>query len=278
MLTEPRGFTLVEMVLAMLLTVWFGGVVTALLIGTEIAVLHQRGRIELDRTTRGAVLFLGREVAGLATGPDSDVYVMAPDRLHYRGSRGLAFACGATGDTLLVRERLQFRVRSWQPTTDSLRVFVFGDTARGSVDRWQRLPLVSVSGGRCPDGALGLALETRFPWGFSPATDLAPGAPVQVFEPTEIRRYQSGGRWWFGLRSLSGGGSIQPALGPLSASGLDLEFLDPAGLPTADPRLLAAVIATVRAESSGEIRRGRGHAGGVLADSQSVLIALRNHR
>ncbi len=276
MLRAGRGFTLPEMVLAMVLTVWLGGVVSAMLVSTEMVVRHQNGRMELYRTIRSGALFLARETTGLVSGPDPDLLLMAPDRIHYRALRGLGVSCGARPDTLLIRQDLRFGVRSWQPDIDSLRLYVMGDTARGSMDRWERLPLVSVSAHSCPSGASALALGTRFPPGFVPAVDLAPGAPVVVFEPTEIRLYQSGGREWLGLRSLSGGGNIQPALGPLAAAGLEFVFLDRAEAPTTDPQQVAAVVMTLRAESFEEVRRGRGHPGGRLIDSQTVWVTLRN--
>ncbi len=276
MLTTSRGFTLPEMIFALLLTLWLGSAVSALLVGTEMVVRRQNGRIELFRTLRSGALFLARETTGLVPGPNPDLLQIAPDRIHYRAPRGLAVSCGARPDTLLIRQTLRFGVRSWQPVTDSLRLFLLGDTARGIMDRWERLPLVSVSAHSCPDGASALALGTRFPPGFVAAVDLAPGAPVLVFEPTEIRLYQSGGREWLGLRSLSGGGNIQPALGPLAPAGLEFVFLDRNDAQTGDPQQVVALAMTLRAESFEEIRRGRGHPGGHLIDSQTVLVTFRN--
>jgi hypothetical protein len=276
MLTRARGFTLPEMMVAFLLTVWLGSVVVALLVGTGLVVRHQVGRIEVLRTIRHGTLFLARESAGLTAWPDADLLLMAPDRIHYRGLRGLAVSCGSRSDTLFVRQHLRFGVRSFQPGTDSLRLFVVGDSTRGTVNRWERLPLVSVSPATCPDGAGANALETRFPYGFVPTVDLSPGAPVLAFEPTELRLYRSAGRHWLGLRSLSGGGSIQPALGPLTPAGLEFVFLDRSEAPTTDPRQVVAVTMTLRAQSFEKVRRGWGHAGGHLVDSQTVSVTFRN--
>ncbi|MCZ6754510.1 MAG: hypothetical protein O7E49_04275, partial [Gemmatimonadetes bacterium] len=86
--------------------------------------------------------------------------------------------------------------------------------------------------------------------------------------------------WWLGLRSLTGGGSIQPALGPLTANGFELRFRDLAGVPTTDPALAVAVTATFRASTRPPVVQPWGrrpHPAG-FSDSLVVELVTRNAR
>ena len=269
MLNRRCGVSLPELIVALVLTGLVSGLVVALVGGTHRIVRRQAGRLEVERSLRAASVFLTRELAAIAGGPDTDLLLAAPDRVHYRALRGLGFSCGVRGDTLLVRRRVYYAVRAWQPSRDRLQLFVAGDSARGRSPRWVGLPLVGVHLSRCADGAPALALATSFPAGIDPTADIAPGAPVRVVEPSEIRHYQSAGAWWLGLRSLAGGGSIQPALGPLASSGLSFRYWDRSENTTAAPSAVAGL--TIQLEAHPSHRSPSG-----LSDSQVVRLTLRN--
>jgi hypothetical protein len=136
--------------------------------------------------------------------------------------------------------------------------------------------LTGVAAGVCPDGTRGLTLRTIVDPARLPTREVLPGTPVRVFEPMETRLYQSQGAWWLGLRSLTGGGSIQPALGPLSANGFELQFRDLAGVPTTDPALVVAVTATFRASVRRLAGRGWRRRPAWSTDSLVVQVVSRN--
>ena len=156
-------------------------------------------------------------------------------------------------------------------------VFTTGDPLLVSPARWVTLPLRTVgSGMSCLDGSSGVTLATVIdPMGVT-IGEISIGAPVRVFEPMEVRLYPSLGAHWLGVRSLSTGGNLQPALGPLTADGLELRFFDGAGGTTTDPSRVAGVHVTLRARSAERIRRGLRNPRGWFSDSLTITLTARN--
>ena len=245
MLTR-HGFTLVEAVVATVLTALVGALLVSLLLRGQAVIVFERARMEVLRTLRTGALFASYEWSGFTPG-GGDLITLGRSRLQYRGPRGLASACAARANAIIVRDNLRYGVRAWLAGRDSILVYAAGDSATGSPARWQPLPLTGVAAGVCPDGAPGLTLQTIIDPALLPLRDVLAGTPVRLFEPMESRLYQSRGAWWLSLRSLTGGGSIQPALGPLTANGLEFRFLDLAGAPTSDRALVVGLTATFRA-------------------------------
>lgn len=276
MLTQ-RGFTLVEAIVATVLTAFVGALLVSLLLRGQAVIVFERGRMEVQRTLRSGALFASYEWSGLTPG-GGDIMALGRSSLRYRGPRGLAFSCTARADAVIVRNDLRYGVRAWVAGRDSLLAYAAGDSAAGTSPRWEPLPLTGVVAGVCPDGSPGLALQTIIDPARLPLHELLPGAPVRLFESMESRLYQSQGAWWLGLRSLTGGGSIQPALGPLSANGFELRFRDLAGVPTTDPALVVAVTATFRASTARPVVQPWGRRPAGSTDSLVVELVSRNAR
>jgi hypothetical protein len=77
-------------------------------------------------------------------------------------------------------------------------------------------------------------------------TRITPGSPARLAEVMQMRYYQSGGRSWFGMRSVSTGEAITPVAGPLADSsagvrGLTLVYRNAPDAPTSDPAAVRAV-------------------------------------
>ena len=93
----------------------------------------------------------------------------------------------------------------------------------------------------------------------------------------QLKLYSSGGRHWLGARSLSAGETIQPVLGPLTATGLALTYLDSTGAPTSDPRRVRSIAVTLHAVTDRLVRSGAAEGPLALAqDSGGALVTLRN--
>jgi hypothetical protein len=274
MLTR-HGFTLIEAAVATVLTVFVGALLISLLLHGQSVIVFERARMEILRTLRSAALFASYEWSGFTPG-SGDLVSLGQTRLQYRGPRGLASACATRANAIIVRDDLRYGVRAWVAGRDSLLAYAAGDSATGTSPRWVPLPLMGVAAGVCPDGAPGLTLRTIIDPARLPSREVLPGAPLRVFESMESRLYQSQGAWWLGLRSLAGGGSIQPALGPLTANGLELQFRDLAGAPTTDPALVVAVTATFRASVRRPAGRGWRRRPAWLTDSLVVQLVSRN--
>jgi hypothetical protein len=274
MLTR-HGFTLVEAVVATVLTAFVGALLVSLLLRGQAIIVFERERMEVQRTLRSGALFASYEWSGLTPG-GGDIMALGRSRLQYRGPRGLAFSCTASANAIIVRQDLRYGVRAWVAGRDSLLVYAAGDTIAGTSPRWEPLSLTGVVAGVCPDGSPGLALQTIIDPVLLPLREVLPGTPVRLFEPMESRLYQSRGAWWLGLRSLTGGGSIQPALGPLSATGFELQFRDLAGVTTTDPALVVAVTATFRASTARPVVQPWGRRPPGSIDSLVVELVSRN--
>jgi hypothetical protein len=129
--------------------------------------------------------------------------------------------------------------------------------------------------GLCPDGAAAIVVPTTVQAATVAAVAL--DAPVRTFELMEERLYQSGGQYWLGSRSVSGGeGQVQPVLGPLAADGIRFRFLDSAGASTVQPSEVRLIGLTVRGVSDGAIVTPTSPGPAVVADSLSADIELRN--
>jgi hypothetical protein len=75
--------------------------------------------------------------------------------------------------------------------------------------------------------------------------DLRFDAPVIAFEIMQVRSYTQASETWLGVRSVASGEVIQPLLGPLDASGLELSYLDAQETPTSVPAEVRVILATL---------------------------------
>lgn len=259
------GFTLVELMIALVLAGLVGGLVHGLLLRGQRLARAEAERAALHDNVRVAALVLSTELRNLgfdevnaqasaALGypaeTRSDLLAVAPGSVTYLAGRGGGHVCRVAPGSpaeILVAEA------SWESpraprTTDSLLVLVESDPATGSDDAWVHLGIVSIGTGSCLDGrpALGLRVATPAPLSPTVPSGVTPGSPALLAEVMQIRYYGSGGKWWLGMRSVSTGEAIQPVAGPLADStasvrGLTLSYRDGADAPTADPAAVRAV-------------------------------------
>lgn len=268
-----RGFTLVEALLAVVLLAIVGQSILRLLTVSQRLFRAQSGRAALQAAVRAGASLIPTELRELGPG---DIVSMAPDQIVYRAMRSTGVACAVTATSVVVPRELYHGYRSASAGRDSLLLFVEHDPASSADDSWETLPVTAPPGsGACPDGRPAVVIPTVVP--AATADSVIVDAPVRSFEVLLLRLYQSGGQYWLGSQSLSGGeGQVQPLLGPLAADGLRLRFLDAAGLPTASPAAVRLVSVTVRGVSDGAIVTGDAAGPVVVAESLAASIELRN--
>jgi len=215
----------------------------------------------------------------------SDLLVIEPGAVTYLAGRGDGRVCGvAPGPP----PEIMIAESSWESpraprATDSLLVFAESDPATGADDAWIHLGIVSAGTVTCPGGEAGIAVRVAAPAPLDPAAlaRVTPGSPVRLAEVMQMRYYQSGGKSWFGMRSVSTGEVITPVAGPLADSsagvrGLTLVYRDAADGPTSDPAAVRAVeIALVGVTDQPVYGRDTRRA---LVDSFAIRtrVALRN--
>ncbi|MBA3318498.1 MAG: hypothetical protein H0T50_10465 [Gemmatimonadales bacterium] len=264
-----RGFTLVELALAMVLALLVGGVIHRLLFQGQRLARTQAERMALHDNVRVAAQVVAGELGGIGydeitaeasvalgypAAIRSDLLSLEPGAVVYLAGRGGGHVCGVVpgpAPEIVVLES------SWESPraprdTDSLVVFAESDPATGADDAWIHLGVVSASPRSCPGGGAGLAVRVALPAPLNPAAlaRITPGAPVRLAEVMQMRYYQSGGKSWFGMRSVSTGEAITPVAGPLADSspgvrGLTLTYRDAADAPTADPTAVRSVELTL---------------------------------
>jgi prepilin-type N-terminal cleavage/methylation domain-containing protein len=260
-----RGFTLVELSVAMMLGLMVGGLVHRMLLHGSRVARAQAERMALQENVRVAALVLAGEMAGVGSdeispeasaalgypaGVRSDLLLIQPGAITYLAGRGTGRVCGVAPGLL---SEIMIAESSWESlraprATDSLLVFAESDPTTGSDDAWIHLGIVSVGAGSCPDGQVGIAVRAVPPAPLDPAAlaRVTPGAPARLAEVMQMRYYRSGGKSWFGMRSVSTGEAITPVAGPLADStagirGLTLVYRNAADALTSDPAAVRAV-------------------------------------
>ena len=265
-----RGFTLVEMILAAVITVTTVGAVFHALFLMQRAARRQGEQLRVQSGARGALLAVLSELRELSTAEtgtaaENDILGLAAHGITYRAMRGSGFTCQPSSvNQLLISQSSFSGFRDPQPGRDSILLYL--DSVALGKPGWVPAGLAAVStGGRCPDNLPAFTLTV------APVALLAgrpAGIPVRTYELMELRSYPSEGRYWLGARSISAGEAIQPLFGPLTdAAGFELSYRSRTGAPTIEPRAVGSIGVTLRGRSE------------LSADAEEQLtaeVALRN--
>jgi prepilin-type N-terminal cleavage/methylation domain-containing protein len=264
-----RGFTLVELLVAAVisgvLAILIGG-----LVGATASRLRDRSeRMALEQSLRvslGAAVAL-LEPLGADSGAGPDLSQTGPGSFVARSVRATGVLCAATPTLVHVRAGGQWwrAVRGLIAGRDSLLVATIS-----GADRWVPAPLLGApASGACPDGAPAWLLPTTL----SPAVaaQVGSGSPLRAFEPVEFRIYASGSASWIGLRQLQTGETIQPLAGPFPPSGLNLAYTDSYAMP-ASGSAVAQVVVQVRGLTARD--GGVGITGPTASRPDSAMLAV----
>jgi prepilin-type N-terminal cleavage/methylation domain-containing protein len=275
---NQRGFTLVELLVVLLIMIVVTGGIYRLLNSTQRLTRAQTERIDLQSNVRSAAIIVPNELREINTvvgggATQIDIIAKSDTSIIYRAMRGLGLVCAGTTST-------QLRLSSWMgyraPDQTRDAVYVFNDgakTAIGSDDSWDSRAVTGVvTGNTCavgvPATTLNIANLGRVP---------NIGDPVRTFEVMELSLYENSGQWWLGMRSVSGGGALQPLLGPLaSANGIRFGFYDANGAVTAVLGNVKSIVVTVNGVSNVKVSSGGNTNNAYLADQVSTQVALRN--
>jgi prepilin-type N-terminal cleavage/methylation domain-containing protein len=270
------GFSLVEVLLSLVITLVVTGAIYSLLLTTQRVTRAQAQQIGLQSTVRAGSFVVLSELGELSTlfggtPEQNDILAITPSALTYRAQRGIGFICQAPSATEIRLARSSFSGRrDPQAGRDEAYVFVPGNPGTATGNSWVPLKITSVAvTAPCP-GAQGPAITLTL--SSSPSSALVEaGTPVRITELMELRQYRAEGRSWLGARSVSSGEAIQPLLGPLSETGgLELEYLDGTGAAITDKTGIKSIRVTLR---------GTAEAGGAYAPADEELITqvtLRN--
>jgi prepilin-type N-terminal cleavage/methylation domain-containing protein len=277
MKTSTRGFTLVEMLIGLVLL----GIVTTtiyrVLTTNQRLSRAQTEQVSLQSSVRVGALAVASELReiGINSAGATDILAMSANGITYRAMRSSGLACQvlATEVRVLNTPTTFFSTRSIVAGQDSMVLYVEGDPNLSSDDSWLVLPILGVSNSTC-GGTAALALTTINITAL--LTTIVLDAPVRTFEVMELAVLNSGGQNWLGVRSVSAGQVLQPALGPITANGLTLEYYNAAGVATTNTALVQSIWITIRGVTDRTVRAGGVSPLALDTDSLSMRITLRN--
>jgi prepilin-type N-terminal cleavage/methylation domain-containing protein len=281
-MANRRGFTLVEIMIAMTLMLIVGGAAFKLLVTTQRLSRSQAEQAGLQSNVRMGSLVVLNDLRELGTvsggGADkNDILTIAASDITYRAMRGLGFICQTPTATQIRITRSGFSgFRDPQAGRDGLYVFIDGDPDSEADDAWLPVAIADVSTATACPGAMGAGITLTTP-NTASLVGLSVGTPVHVYEVMELKLHQADGKSWLGARSISAGEAIQPVLGPLvDGNGFQLEYLDAGGAITADRTAIKSIRITIRGISDGPVHVGIEGSPTYVQDSLVTQVTLRN--
>src|SRR5574342_1195657 len=236
-----RGFTLVELLIALLLL----GIVTAAFYGSlttnQRAYQKQTQVIDLQQNMRAATAILPSELREIDAS-EGDISAMSATSITFRARRWMGFICTApvmpfatnpAATSLIVRRDPFYGRTPINTATDTMFVRYEGDDGTRKDDGWAQAIPTAVASGACLDGKPGFVVSMNLNLGAKPniSGGIPSGSPVLGYETVTYGLYQpiAGGDWYIGLTTANG---QQPLIGPLLPNGLSLSYFDSTGAVT----------------------------------------------
>ena len=285
-----RGFTLVELLIALVLFLIVSGAIYKLLNTTQRVSRAQAERVDMQSNMRAGVLLVPSDLRmiGYDSTPGgatvtSDILSMSADSIAFRAIRAGGIMCKYTSANEIIIDTSASHYYSAYRTPvsgarDSVMLFSEGDATVSTDDQWvSGLPISSVGTGTCSStfgSRSGLRLGTTL--AFNTAL-YAEGAPFRTYEVMVYKLYQSGGKYYLGAYSHSASETIQPMLGPLTSAGFRLDYYDATGTTaTTVPKNVRTIKVTLISQSDQRIAGGGAGHQTIANDSIVTYVTLRN--
>jgi prepilin-type N-terminal cleavage/methylation domain-containing protein len=280
-MSHRRGFTLVEVLIALVILGGVTGAIYQLLQTSQRLSLAQAEQTSLQSNVRTGSLVVPNElrelntVSGTLPGDQNDVIVADDDGIEYRAMRGLGFVCQAPGAGELRLARSSWTgLRDPDSQRDDIYVFIDAEVNEDEDDTWLRVDLTgaTATANACNGASPGFTLTA------AAMPNVPVNTPVRLFERVELRLYADNGDWWLGARSVKvAGAALQPVLGPLTNDGFALEYLDSNGNDaTGDLSTIKSIRLTVQGLTDDPVRAGGTGAMGHPEKTLVTDVLLRN--
>ncbi|HEX2681592.1 MAG TPA: prepilin-type N-terminal cleavage/methylation domain-containing protein [Candidatus Dormibacteraeota bacterium] len=287
-----RGFTLVELLVALVLLGIVSTGIYQALTANQRTFIAQTERIGLQQNIRAAAQILPGEFRLLDAG-EGDISAMSATQITMRAIRKLGFIClpptlpGIGNLTMTVRALPFFGGTSSFANNDSLLIFDEGDPTTRNDDSWVAAQVKAApSAATCPDSGVatqpaGYSVTLAPGWAVSNKNvvgAITNGSPVLGFVSLTYGLFQSAsdGRWYVG--DSTAGQSWLPIIGPLNGStGLTLTYYDTLGAVTATPANVASIGIVLRAQTAVPVRQEYQGTTAYQVDSVTTRVALRNN-
>ena len=287
-----RGFTFVEILVAMVLMGIISTAMYQVLNNNQRVYREQAARVELNQNVRMAANILPTELRELdSTDPNgSDIGFMNDSSMGFRSWRNTYFLCQLPDSAnlkIVIATTPWYGIDSLDNTRQKFVLYAENNFTTRTDDVWyQSTASAIVAGTACPLGALstGGPSRTITVAAISKAqlSGVQKGAPMRGYEATRIWRYvDAAGDYWLGLQTQNttnfGWSAITPMVGPVTATGLVLTYFDTLGVATTATNKVARIgIAVTGRTQDKQIRRGGAPA--YITSDLSSMVALRNNR
>jgi len=307
--SRRAGFTLIELVIAMVLMSLVGGAIVKLLLRQSRFYNSTTDLIQTRQQIRQAAAMLPSDLRGISS-VAGDIYAMSDSAIEFRSVFGTSVVCANIGGMLSTVPRVLARnstMTSWaRPPAlgDSLAVYNNGPTAALADDGWTRFQITAIPtpvttnvANGCPV-TTGLtqagdvsAINPSYQLTLSPAApaSIAVGAGIRFFRRVRYRIYrETDNQWYIGFFECLAGrtpacdltkpiaGPFQP-YAPTGTSGMQFAYYDSTGAVTADPLQVARISLVVRGQAAALMNLS-GAGGTLFRDSLRIEVGLRNRR
>lgn len=291
-LLRRRGFTLVELMVAILLLGIVSTAIYKVLVSNQRTFTAQSQRIDLQQNIRAAATILPAEFRELDAADGDIIAPLSATSITIRAMRKLAISCTAPvlpapvggTTTFIVRQAPFFGNQAFFAQNDSILIYYEGNPGTRADDQWIRAqvtinPTNLVCPGPAPNAGFLLTVKPTWPAApFNAANAIVAGAPVRGFSTVTYSLWQSPTDNQYYLAQTANG-STQPLVGPLTgASGLSFVYYDSTGTTTtATATLVRMIEIRVRGRTAQVIRQANDPALAYKVDSVITRVALRNN-
>jgi prepilin-type N-terminal cleavage/methylation domain-containing protein len=285
MRASRSGFTLVELLVALILFVIVGGAMYSLLNVAQRVSRTQTEKATMQGGLRAGVQLAIAELQEIWSDDDANesaITSMSATGIHYNAMRGIGVTCApATPTQLLLRSGPASYAGLVTPVPADggnydAYLFVDGVTDDEADDTWVNLNVSSGAPGVCTDGAAAIQLTYA---DIGSVAGVGAIAPVRIHELMQIGQVTADGRNWLGIGREGTGQDLTPLAGPLEATGVDFVYLDEDDNVTANTDEVRSIVMrlfgeTERAANVGSVSSQTR----LLTDTVVVRVQLRNAR
>ena len=299
--TARGGFTLVELLVALVLLAVVGGTLGTLLVSQYRIFNRTRGATQMQRDLRTGLGLLPMDLRG-ASRAGGDITQLTDTAIALRATIGSSIVCSRPAPGVVALPPLngaRADLTQWhtqpQPGDIALLYDEFERTGPED-DRWLPYTIQSMTetAGECTgapftdptDDPPASKPRWRLTLSDDPPPTVVAGMPIRFLRPTRYSLYQPGtdpDAWYLGYRELVQGTwtEIEPIAGPFerprgNTSGIRFAYFDTLGNALATPAAdrIGRIDLSFRTRSL--LRAGGTRDSLVLRDSVSVRVALRN--
>ena len=303
-MTTRRGFTMIELMMGLVLTLLVSAVTYQLLANNQRVSRGQTAHVSLQDNVRAGALIVTNELREVGYDDISaaatlkmayvpinvnrtDLVTIGAGGVSYFTMRGLAFTCSVVNGapSKVIVKQSTYSVLRTPVATDSLFLYVENDSQTAGDDAWVHLGITGAPANQnCPDGTPGWAFTVGFPFGLTAAgvmPNVVLGGPVRLAEVMRLEYYANGGKSWLGMKSVSANTQLEPVIGPLADStagqrGLTFRYLDKANAVTAVKNDVRSIEVTLKGVTDERVRGSAAARGAVDTLSLVTTVALRN--